>query len=398
MNFIYDYTHSGIAAQELHAITARLRNNVLNIYIPDAAQLAVIEQCIEAKQKLEVSSLWVIGIGGSNMGALAVYSALKHLTNELPVYWVDTLDSLVTADLLACFKQELAAGKKPLVVIISKSGTTLETVVNADLFLDVLRKHNSVQYANFVVAITDKDSALWQKAQKNKYAVLEIPKHVGGRYSVFTAVGLFPLGMLGIPLRELYAGALQAVHKNTDAATQAAIIYAQYKSGKNIYDHFVFGPRLKYLGEWYRQLMGESLGKNRNVGITPTVSMGSVDLHSVAQLYLAGPQDKFTCFLLAYVDQVDIIIPAGNYAGKTVAQLQRALFDGTCAAYEKQNLTFVQYAFELNAFNIGYFMQSKMMEVIYLGALLEVNPFDQPEVELYKTEVRRILGNQSVCN
>lgn len=389
MNFIYDYTHSGIATQELRDITARLRAHNLSLHVPDAAQLAAIEQCIEAKQKLEVSSLWVIGIGGSNMGALAIYRALEHLANGLPVYWVDTLDPLVTGDLLARFARELAAGKKPLVVIISKSGTTLETVVNAELFLDILRKHY-VQCAQYVVAITDKDSLLWQQAHGQGYARLEIPKNVGGRYSVFTAVGLFPLGMLGISIRDLCAGAQRAMQENSDAATQAAIIYAQYKSRKNIYDHFVFGPRLAYLGAWCRQLMGESLGKNRSVGITPTVSVGSIDLHSVAQLYLAGPRDKLTCFLLGTAS-LSTVIPTGQYAGKTVTQVQRALFDGTCAAYEKQKLPYTQYIFELNAANLGCFMQSKMIESIYLGFLLDVNPFDQPAVELYKTEMRRLL-------
>jgi glucose-6-phosphate isomerase len=421
MKIQYDTQHAGIAHAQLRDICVRLNDHsdvlkdALNrcyeseyaaLYAPyDGAQLDVLERCIEQKKRLNPTALWIIGIGGSNMGAMALYYALFHETNGLPIHWVDTVDPLVTHGLLTRYEQELRDGERPLLVIISKSGTTLVTAINAELFLDLLRLYNPKRYAQFVVVITDRASTLWHEAKKQKYMALEIPQKIGGRYSVFTAVGLFPLGMLSVSVRDVCAGALLAVQEglqeDSDSSIQAALVYAQYQLGKNVVDHFVFGPRLAFFGHWYRQLMGESLGKIAHkkgakipVGIVPTVSIGSIDLHSVLQLYLAGPRDIFTCFVLgtAPVRMGDIAVSEGVYAGKTIAQIQHALFKGTQAAYAQQKVPFVSYEFELNAFSLGFFMQSKMLEMMHLGFLLGVNPFDQPEVELYKTEVKRLLA------
>lgn len=353
---------------------------------------------------LNPTSLWLIGIGGSNMGAMALYYALYHETNGMPCYFVDTLDPFVTQDLLEKCRQELVAGGRPLLVIISKSGSTLETVANAALFVDLIELYIR-NYARYVVAITDHGSSLYHEAQRKKYTILEIPKHVGGRFSVFTAVGLFPLGMLGISVRDVCAGALRAVQdglqENNDTLTQAALMYAQYTMGRTVFDQFLFGPRLAFLGHWYRQLMGESLGKVAHkkgvsipVGIVPTVSLGSADLHSVLQLYLAGPRTIFTSFVLGTLpkNMQDVTIDHGPYAGKTVSSVQHAVLRGTQVAYALQKVPFVSYEFELTAFSLGYFMQSKMIEIMHLGFLLGINPFDQPAVELYKREVRALLG------
>lgn len=279
MKIQYSTEHAGVSHAQLKEITSRLTDHLdvlkeglnrcyesayASLYAPyDGAQLDAIEHCIEKMSGLNPTSLWLIGIGGSNMGAMALYYALYHETNGLPCYFVDTLDPFVTQDLLEKCRQELVAGGRPLLVIISKSGSTLETVVNAALFVDLIELYIR-NYARYIVAITDHGSSLYHEAQRKKYTILEIPKHVGGRFSVFTAVGLFPLGMLGISVRDVCAGALRAVQdglqENNDTLTQAALMYAQYTMGRTVFDHFLFGPRLAFLGHWYRQLMGESLG------------------------------------------------------------------------------------------------------------------------------------------
>ncbi len=419
MKIRYDIQHAGIAHAQLRDICIRLNDygevlkEALNrcyesvyasLYAPyDGAQLDAIEKCIERKKKLNPTSLWIIGIGGSNMGTMAIYYALFHKTNGLPCHWIDTIDPLVTTDMLTRFEEEIIHDGRPLVIIISKSGTTLETTVNAALFTDLLQTH-SKNYQKNIVVITDHGSALWHNAQHNNYMVLEIPKQIGGRYSVFTAVGLFPLGMLGLPIRDICAGALLAVQEglqdNSDASVQAALIYAHYALGRNIFDHFLFGQRLAFIGHWYRQLMGESLGKIAHkkgiqipVGIVPTVSIGSIDLHSVLQLYLAGSRTIFTSFVLGTSAKKEYtVVSSGPYAGKSMAHIQHALFKGTQAAYIQQKVPFVSYEFELSPFSVGFFMQSKMLEMMHLGFLLGINPFDQPEVELYKKEVRALLG------
>lgn len=419
MKVRYIADHAGIAHAQIRDISIRLNdhNDVLkdalsscyesvyaSLYAPyDSAQLDAIEQAIEIKKKISPSSLWLIGIGGSNMGAMAIYYALFHETNGLPCHWVDTIDPIITQDLLQQFEQELSLGKHPLVIIVSKSGTTLETAVNADLFVATLRRYYPKNYAQSIVVITDFESPLWQEARRQQYMALEIPKNIGGRYSVFTAVGLFPLGMLGISVRDICAGALLSIQEglqdNSDSIMQAALMYAHYMIGKTTFDHFLFGPRLAFIGYWYRQLMAESLGKvthkkgaSVSVGLLPTVSLGSIDLHSTLQLYLAGPRTIFTSFVLATVSHKKYTVTSDLFAGKSIAQLQHALYKGTQAAYTKQKRPFVSYEFELTPFSLGFFMQSKMLEIMHLGFLLGVNPFDQPEVELYKREVRAILG------
>ena len=188
----------------------------------------------------------------------------------------------------------------------------------------------------------------------------------------------------------------------------AALLYAAYQKKIPIADLFIFSVDLLGLGNWYRQLMGESIGKCpvRNgvptpVGITPTVSMGSNDLHSVTQLYLAGPKDRFTTFVRIAQWQHELDIPrtknnlAPHLAGKSLATLFDAIVQGTMRAFAKAERPFAVYTLEnKSARTIGYFMQMNMIQMMYLGALLEVNPFDQPQVELYKKETRRILSNE----
>ena len=148
-------------------------------------------------------------------------------------------------------------------------------------------------------------------------------------------------------------------------------------------------------------MMGESIGKELNksgervlIGITPTVSLGTIDLHSVAQLYLGGPRDKFTTFVTVEAGHEEIKIPAeaSCLQNKTLVQLMHAFVQGTQIAYQKNNRPFCTLTLpRKNEFFIGQFLQYKMLEIMYLGYLLEVNPFDQPNVELYKQEVKNIL-------
>jgi glucose-6-phosphate isomerase len=170
---------------------------------------------------------------------------------------------------------------------------------------------------------------------------------------------------------------------------------------------FLFANDLESLGKWCRQLMAESLGKefNRkgktaNVGITPDVSIGSTDLHSMAQLYLGGPHDKFTVFLSVENSNSHISVPrlkgysnlVYGIQGKSLESIMGAIFEGTKGAFRKGKRPFMEIKLPgKSEYALGQFLQFKMIETIYLGFLLGVNPFDQPNVESYKEETRRIL-------
>ena len=387
----------------------------------DKALVRSVQAVIDEKQKFEPTMLIVIGIGGSNLGTVAVHEALQGLFynsfNPLKIYFADTVDSDYIGRIVALMEKELHDGNNVIVTIISKSGTTTETVANAQILIQILQKHKGRDYSDYMVTITDEGSLLWELAQQHRWARLAIPKKVGGRYSLFSAVGLFPLGMLGIDITMLLKGAESIKHVSCSLdiahnipAMSAAILCAQHRKGITIHDTFVFAVCLKSIGAWYRQLMAESIGKAEsktgsiiNEGITPIVSVGSTDLHSMAQLYLGGPYDKFTTFLSVAKRSNDLKLPkespltgiVDNIQGVSCNHIMDAMLRGIQAAYKKNKRPFIGIQLpELNAYYIGQLLQAKMVEMVYLGFLLNVNPFDQPQVELYKKETREILAHE----
>jgi len=382
-------------------------------YLPyDEDYLHKIEQAINETKKLQPTLLIVVGIGGSSLGTLAVHEALGLARGTIKLYAADTLDAAATPDLMQCMEAELRAGGRVLLVIISKSGKTTETLVNAALLYELLIQYHPQGYRDFIRCITDEGSPLWRLAQKEGYGVLGVPKSVGGRFSVLSAVGLFPLGVLGIEIRQLLAGAREALAlelpqgSDRHPAYKAAVLYEQYHAGRAMHTLFIFTRRLAGLGAWYRQLMGESLGKKYNlsgqevqVGMVPTVAMGTQDLHSMVQLYLAGPQNVMTTFIADTFVGQQVGIPRTPFAeidpvgvGKTVATVKEAILGGTQEAYRQAGRPFSTMLFDgVTAHEIGFYLQWSMLEIIYFGALLQVNVFDQPEVELYKRATRELL-------
>lgn len=372
-----------------------------------------VELLVKKKLRLKPTVLIVIGIGGSALGAKAVHQAIRgrfyHAGNPtLRVYFLQTIDSNRVATIIQVLEKELAQDKNVLINVITKSGTTTETVVNFEIILAVLKKYRS-DYQELVVVTTGKNSPLWARAEVENFDLLEIPKQVGGRYSVFSAVGLFPLAIAGIDIGQLIEGAqagvtlgLEKKLEKNSSLLSALLLYVHYQNTITIHDMFIFSVDLEAVGKWYRQLMGESIGKELNThgervlaGITPTVSLGTIDLHSVAQLYLGGPRDKFTTFVTVENGHKKITIPATapHYLqNKTLSDLMHAFVEGTQIAYQKNDRPFCTVTLpEKNEFFIGQFLQLKMIEIMYLGYLLEVDPFDQPNVELYKKEVKNIV-------
>jgi glucose-6-phosphate isomerase len=383
----------------------------------DTETLKHVDALIEKVSHYAPTMVVVVGIGGSNLGTVALVEALYgtfHNDFYCPTfYYADTIDNTRDKYLLERAERELKKGNAILVVIVTKSGKTTETLINGALYRELLKKYYPQDYRNFIVVITDKGSPLEAIAHQQGYAMLEIPQRVGGRYSVLSAVGLFPLRLLKVDCKELLAGAdailTECLNENifeNNAALSAAVIYAHYKNGHTIHDTFVFLPDLFMLGAWYKQLVGESLGKSQSIsgqhveiGITPTVSVGTTDLHSVAQLYLGGPRDKITTFIFQQCEAETLTIPNNEFIhplpflqGRSVSSVKEAIYHGVLTAYKNGRRPYMTLAVQdLTPFTLGSFIMMKMCEVLYLAALLEVNPFDQPAVELYKEETRRIL-------
>lgn len=386
--------------------------------IDNHTMLKQVKQLADEKKKFRPAMIFVVGIGGSNLGTMAVQQVLlgclyNDLNPTVQIYYVDTVDADYLHSLLSIAECALKDGKQILVNVISKSGKTTETIANFQLFLQLLKNCRPQAYADYIVATTDKNSQLWQLATQAHWATLEVPAQLGGRYSVFSPVGLFPLCMIDIDVDQLLEGArhmrdLCLQMQENPAAKTATWQYLLLQSGYDISNLFLFSNELQSCGKWWRQLMGESLGKAQSVDgqknaqmLVPTVSVGSTDLHSVGQLYLANVVKIVTQFVVVEQNHFEIILP--DYAqyfdplvkdiqNRSLAEIMHAIVSGVQRAYTKKGLPFCTITFpEKNAYYVGQFLQYKMFEIYYIAKLLDINPFDQPEVEAYKSEIREIL-------
>ncbi|HMA83283.1 MAG TPA: hypothetical protein VKP59_03550 [Candidatus Thermoplasmatota archaeon] len=411
--------------KKIHQATEKVYDDdraSVNLPVDDDALQNVLN-LIGEKNKLDPRYIVVVGIGGSNLGALAVFEALlgkKHnlKSKEKKILFADTVDSDLINDIINIIEPVLKNNEHIILNVVSKSGSTTETIANFEVLLHLLEKYNDNPERSVVVT-TDYDSKLWHLAKEKKYSVLEIPKKVGGRYSVFSPVGLFPLAMIGVDIKRLLDGAKQMrmrclepnIEKNP-AAVAAACLYLHFKEDKNIHDLFLFSDDLESIGKWYRQLLAESVGKEHDLsnnqvftGITPTYSIGSTDLHSVAQLYLGGPFDKFTTFVQVKDNKKEVNLP--NYMvydqlvhgiqKRPMQEIMAAIYQGVKTAFVKGNRPFMEIVLpDKSEESIGQFLQFKMMETMILGALLKINPFDQPNVEAYKKETRKLLNGKDL--
>lgn len=423
-----------VSKKDLAIIFEKLKNEIINIKdsldheyedkygsinLPnDYDMVKKIKNLIEIKKKLNPKYIIVIGIGGSNLGTLAIQEALlgKYYNlkdSNIKIFYADTVDSDQLNDIIDIIEPALKKGEKILINCISKSGGTTETISNFEIFIDIIKKYIK-EYKKYIIVTTDEDSKFWRFAKEKGFDVLGIPKNVGGRYSIFSSVSLFPLGLIGLNIDKILEGALAMrdiclsldIDKNI-ASRSACYIYKYYKMGFNIHDLFLFSPDFESIGKWYRQLIGESIGKEYNkdnkqifCGITPTVSIGSTDLHSMAQLYLGGPYDKFTTFIRINKNKSTLKLPnfdeystlVNNIQQKKISEIMDAIFYGTKKSYKNGKRPFLEIVFpDKYESSIGQFLQYKMIEIMYLGFLLNVNPFDQPNVEDYKNETKSVL-------
>lgn len=394
------------------------RHPAASLLLP--SEKSFLRQCLALSKKWPRPSLViVVGIGGSSLGAQAVSQAvlgahhnLLHPNHQL--VFVDTVDGSLLQSIAAMAQRHLAAGGHVVLNAISKSGTTLETQVDFETLLSLLSTGRPARRLHVVVT-SDAGSAFGKSAHSRGFSTLPIPKSVGGRYSVFSPVGLFPLLLCGVRAEALLEGAramrnrcLDADAGRNPAALLATILSLQRVRGRTIHDHFLFSPDLAGIGLWCRQLMAESIGKEFDssglrpvhMGITPTVSIGSADLHSMTQLYLGGPSDKSFCLITLAHPSADLRVPASLplerlvplAVGRRAHELMQALFGGFEAALRAKGIPYFHICLpDRSESSIGALMQLEMMEMMMLARLLGVNAFDQPAVEEYKKEARALL-------
>ncbi len=374
-----------------------------------------VEQVKQEKVSSKLKYFINIGIGGSAFGARAVYDLLYGYFDSLEperfpkMFFADTIDPEFLTKLTNFLKDKVKDPEELLVNLISKSGSTTESIANIGFLETVI-----AQFNERVVVTTNKDSPLWEKSQELQISSLAIPDKVGGRYSVLSPVGLFPLACVGIDIEGLLEGARQMRDHcvvqdpwENSALFSAALLFLHYQNGRDINDQFFFHSEMESLGKWYRQLLGESLGKGKDLdgkevhaGLMPSISIGSTDLHSVVQLYFAKSSDKFTNFIWTEKNQGNVFVPddakfnslTPHISGKSARDIMAAILQAVKSEYKNHAMPFTETVLsDLTPKSIGEWMQFKMLETMYLGKLLNVNAFDQPEVEAYKVETEKIL-------
>ena len=374
------------------------------------------ERIKNAAEKIKKNSdaLIVIGIGGSYLGPRAAiemlnsnfYNVLKKDQRDTPqVFFVgNNISSTYLADLLDAIE-----GLDISVNVISKSGTTTEPAIAFRVFKDYMEKKYGVDGAKErIFATTDKSKgALKSLADEMGYETFVIPDDVGGRFSVLTAVGLLPIAVAGISIDEMMQGAADAREayatddfKNNDCYKYAAMRNILYNKGKNVEILVNYEPGLHYFNEWWKQLYGESEGKDQK-GIFPAAVDFSTDLHSMGQFIQEGSRIMFETVLNVEkakrevsIEEVEGNLDGLNFlAGKTIDFVNKQAFNGTLLAHNDGGVpNMVLNIPELSPYYFGYMVYFFEKACGISGYLLGVNPFDQPGVEAYKKNMFALLG------
>jgi glucose-6-phosphate isomerase len=367
-----------------------------------------------AKIQQDSDVLLVIGIGGSYLGARAAIEMLNHsFYNALPsekrktpqiIFTGNNISSTYMKDVM-----DFLEGKDFSINVISKSGTTTEPAIAFRIFRKLLEeKYGKEEARKRIYATTDKaKGALKTVADEEGYETFVIPDDVGGRYSVLTAVGLLPIAVSGADIEAMMKGAAQAREdfghselENNLAYQYAAVRNILYNKGKTTELLINYEPGLQYFAEWWKQLFGESEGKDQK-GIYPSSANFSTDLHSLGQYIQEGRRDLFETVIKVENPRHEVTIEAEendldglNYlAGKTVDFVNNKAFEGTMLAHTDGGVpNLIVRIPKMDEYTFGYLVYFFEKACAMSGYLLGVNPFDQPGVEAYKVNMFALLG------
>ena len=383
----------------------------------DKEEFSRIQKAAE-KIKSDSDVLLVIGIGGSYLGARAAVEALQHsFFNALPkekrqapqiIFTGNNISSSYIHDVF-----DLLEGKDFSINVISKSGTTTEPAIAFRLFRKLLEeKYGKEEALKRTYVTTDKaKGALKTVADEEGMETFVIPDDVGGRYSVLTAVGLLPIAASGLDIDAMMkgAGAAREDFGKSELSENAAYQYAAvrnvlYNKGKTVEMLINYEPALQYFAEWWKQLFGESEGKDQK-GIYPSSANFSTDLHSLGQYVQEGRRILFETVIKVdkpkhelTINEIEKDLDGLNYlAGKSIDFVNNKAFEGTLLAHTDGGVpNLIVNIPQLDEYTFGYLVYFFEKACAMSGYLLGVNPFDQPGVEAYKTNMFASLENQDL--
>ena len=354
--------------------------------------------------------LVVCGIGGSYLGARSALEAIKGLKydDSLEIIFMgQTFSPNYVAQVMKYLK-----GKNFAINVISKSGTTTETSISFRLLKELLESQIGKEKAQKAIyATTDKEKgALKTLCNQECYETYVLPGNIGGRYSVLTAVGLFPLACAGIDIQAMLDGAKEAreAYDNTDIENNICYQYALtrdywYRNGKAVEMYVTYEPSLSQISEWLKQLFGESEGKEKK-GLLPGSVTFSTDLHSLGQFVQDGTPVLFETIINVLNPEDDIAIPHDNedldglnyLEGKSLSFVNQKAFEGTLKAHVEDGGVpcNVIYVDRMDAKTLGHLFYFFMRACAMSAYLLDINPFNQPGVEIYKRNMFHLLGKK----
>ncbi len=426
----------GVTDKELKALAPRIKEltrqfnderkagkkKYRDLPFDDEMSDAVKKQVEHFRDRCDV--LIVLGIGGSALGNIALHNALNPYTYNLmtdrnrngPILFVlDNVDPDVIKSVVDLIGPKL---KKTIVNVVSKSGETAETAGQFILFRDILKAKLGKNYKDNILATTDANEGTLRKiVLEEGYRTLEVPDGVGGRFSVMSAVGLFSAAMCGIDTDAVLAGAAAMDKRvkepdlfNNPAAMLGAVHYILNGKNKPMSVMMPYSTSLYSLADWFRQLWAESLGKKVNLagktvyaGQTPIKALGATDQHSQVQLYREGPNDKIITFLEVERFANRVAIPESMKHIDTLAYLAGSNFQtllnseklGTeYALLESQRPTMTVTFPQITPETVGQFLYMYETAVSYMGALLDINTYDQPAVQLGKDATYALMGKK----
>ena len=355
-----------------------------------------MERAAEAV-RAKCDKLIVIGIGGSYLGTAAVLEALGGSKPGCPeiLYAGNNMSGYYLSDF-----DDVIRDNEVCLCVVSKSGGTMESRLAFSVLKDwMYEKYGREETAKRIVAITDPDKGiLREESDREGYATFEIPGNIGGRYSAFTPGIMFPLAVAGVDIEAFVKGA-EEISKD-EAFWQESISYALaryglYESGKAIEVFEYYDPSLRLIGEWCKQLFGESEGKEGK-GLFPASLTFSTDLHSMGQFLQEGSQIFFETVFNVLERDKDVKVPesaGADLAGRSLNDINAMAVKGVMAAHAKAGIPMIKIDIEdISERSLGQMLYFLMMTAAVTGKLMGIDPFNQPGVEDYKQEIRNLLG------
>ncbi|MDO4979225.1 MAG: glucose-6-phosphate isomerase [Candidatus Saccharibacteria bacterium] len=368
-------------------------------WLKDPISMSELDDVKSAANEIRNSSEYLvcIGIGGSYLGARAVYEALKpQLEGTKLLFAGNSISPIALTEILSEIE-----GKDFSINVISKSGTTLEPALAFKVLKDkLIEKYGKEEASRRIYATTDKSKGtLKEEADKEGYKAFVVPDNIGGRYSVLTPVGLLPLATAGVDVDALLAGMKdEASSPSDDIFTYAVVRHMMRARDMKVENLTCFEPRMQYFNEWWKQLFGESEGKNKS-GLFPASTIYSTDLHSLGQFLQEGSPELFETFLTfnenpgtgSVTISVDAEDPLGYLNGKDLASINKTAETATIVAHSAARPVFEINLEKLDAKNLGAAIYFFELSCAISAKLQGVNPFNQPGVEAYKREMYHLL-------